>query len=253
MGCNESKEKETELYVDIPDYLYTYHNKFFWHLYMKNLIETLLTPQTSGLTIIIPTNDDIIQLSGNINNLKQDLQSHIIHKYLPKKHQENFEYNEILFAYNDLCQRTEFIQFQSHMVIKNWHDKIVLLPVAESQSLNIAIWKVASRTQVISRTKIIRYDRHVLVPVRLQVVLEAPVNPIIKKPVEKSKLPVEKSKLIKIICTICMENQPDWVVVPCGHSISCNSCYSDTKDNITECPTCRGKISSCMRIHLQEE
>jgi hypothetical protein len=48
-------------------------------------------------------------------------------------------------------------------------------------------------------------------------------------------------------CTICMEISADrYAVVPCGHS---SFCECIVQKNIKECPTCRGKVTTVIKLY----
>ena len=56
-------------------------------------------------------------------------------------------------------------------------------------------------------------------------------------------------------CVICMENEGDYVLIPCGHGGYCGAC-ARTLLTLGEpkstgvCPICRGDITSAVQIHL---
>lgn len=45
-------------------------------------------------------------------------------------------------------------------------------------------------------------------------------------------------------CTICLENIPRVVLVPCGHTVACRECGEDIREKISECPICRSVYES---------
>jgi len=49
------------------------------------------------------------------------------------------------------------------------------------------------------------------------------------------------------MCIVCLDNQADAAVVPCGHMCGCIACLQGIKDS--KCPVCRGPISSIIRIY----
>ena len=48
------------------------------------------------------------------------------------------------------------------------------------------------------------------------------------------------------ICKICMDNEVDLVLLPCGHLISCVNCAHKLKD----CPVCRHFIKRIVRTFM---
>ena len=47
-------------------------------------------------------------------------------------------------------------------------------------------------------------------------------------------------------CMICMDNNPEVTFVPCGHKISCLSCYNKFRKENNECFLCRNIISRAL-------
>jgi hypothetical protein len=43
-------------------------------------------------------------------------------------------------------------------------------------------------------------------------------------------------------CTICMTDNKEIVLIPCGHYLMCNTCYTELKKRM--CPICRREVSS---------
>ena len=48
------------------------------------------------------------------------------------------------------------------------------------------------------------------------------------------------------LCVICLSENKDTVIVPCGHCCSCSTCAA----NLTACPMCRGKIKFRQRVYV---
>ena len=48
------------------------------------------------------------------------------------------------------------------------------------------------------------------------------------------------------ICKICLNNERDVTIVPCGHFVCCHSCCS----SLRQCPICRTTISSILKTHM---
>jgi len=45
-------------------------------------------------------------------------------------------------------------------------------------------------------------------------------------------------------CSVCMENQPDVVFLPCGHVACCSQC----SDGVKACPICRKDIENKQKL-----
>ena len=48
------------------------------------------------------------------------------------------------------------------------------------------------------------------------------------------------------ICKICLNDERDVTIVPCGHFVCCQSCSS----SLRQCPICRTTISSILKTHM---
>ena len=47
-------------------------------------------------------------------------------------------------------------------------------------------------------------------------------------------------------CTICLDGNPEYAVVPCGHRCLCASCIKV----VSECPVCRGVVTAVLRVFI---
>ena len=47
-------------------------------------------------------------------------------------------------------------------------------------------------------------------------------------------------------CIVCMNNEPAYIITPCGHQCVCVIC----KDTISSCPMCRGKLESIIKVFI---
>jgi hypothetical protein len=75
-----------------------------------------------------------------------------------------------------------------------------------------------------------------------------------KEYVHNPDLKAEEAKANKVICFACMTNEPNYVSVPCGHTLACHECQPLWwKSPFPKCPQCKGIISQCMRLHMQIE
>jgi len=70
------------------------------------------------------------------------------------------------------------------------------------------------------------------------------------KQYEGETVPIPLSNASPVIqdiqCVICLENQRNVMLQPCGHAQVCQRCSYE----ISECPTCRAKISHRLRMYL---
>lgn len=81
--------------------------------------------------------------------------------------------------------------------------------------------------------------------VEIQKMLQRILSPFaIKKNSEEIK---EGEKNDKIACIVCMENEVDCLITPCGHISTCTSCSA----RLSFCPSCRGNIDSRTKIYIQ--
>lgn len=65
-----------------------------------------------------------------------------------------------------------------------------------------------------------------------------------------------KSEPKKIICFACLTNEPNYIGIPCGHTLTCHDCHSgwlNVNKNNLKCPICKGEVSKCIRLHLNED
>jgi len=64
----------------------------------------------------------------------------------------------------------------------------------------------------------------------------------------KNKLAELSGVISPTICTICMENQVNWFIDPCGHTL-CTNC-KDKTENTINCHYCRTTKIKCCKIYL---
>jgi predicted nuclease with TOPRIM domain len=60
-----------------------------------------------------------------------------------------------------------------------------------------------------------------------------------------------KCEIEKFNCVVCMDNQKDIILEPCGHLVFCNDCYNNcynTYSNL-ECPICRIQVNGIIKIY----
>lgn len=58
----------------------------------------------------------------------------------------------------------------------------------------------------------------------------------------------DKEEKIEHMCSICLENPPNYVISPCGH-VMCNCCKS-LRSKATSCHICRGSIRDVFKFYL---
>ena len=55
------------------------------------------------------------------------------------------------------------------------------------------------------------------------------------------------------LCILCLENERNAVLIPCGHAKFCNDCGQECMRTFTgpepKCPLCRDPIAQCYRIY----
>lgn len=73
--------------------------------------------------------------------------------------------------------------------------------------------------------------------------------------VDQRNIPSTSSR-IQLLCSVCMENNPNIICIPCSHVKLCRSCYDTLNseaiaDNtMPQCPTCRSIIQKVMAVYL---
>jgi len=50
------------------------------------------------------------------------------------------------------------------------------------------------------------------------------------------------------LCSICMSEKVDTIILPCKHMCVCFDCSKDLRSKTNKCPICRGKIDSFLRL-----
>ena len=51
-------------------------------------------------------------------------------------------------------------------------------------------------------------------------------------------------------CSICMDCEARYAMIPCGHLCMCESCAVDAALNIHDCPICRARVHKKVRIYF---
>mgnify|MGYP003682997899 FL=1 len=71
----------------------------------------------------------------------------------------------------------------------------------------------------------------------------------IKEPkiINTSKINIKSEKIRDIGCSICLENLPNVLFLPCQHMTICNDCKSVY--NSKKCPICQKNIDQMIAVH----
>lgn len=56
------------------------------------------------------------------------------------------------------------------------------------------------------------------------------------------------NKVAKSLCIVCMDEEADGVVLPCGHLCGCELCLNTLLNSGATCPICRGHINSIVKV-----
>ena len=72
------------------------------------------------------------------------------------------------------------------------------------------------------------------------------INELIKTTKLPHKLSIFNDNDGDFECVICLDNEPNILIKPCGHSTFCDVCMDDLKP--TECPICRMQIESTQKF-----
>ena len=59
-------------------------------------------------------------------------------------------------------------------------------------------------------------------------------------------IPITPAATEPLLCVVCLDEERACVMVPCGHRVLCTSCAAGQWD---ECPVCRAKCDSVMRVY----
>eukprot|EP01084_Bolivina_argentea_P008352 15655_1 len=62
---------------------------------------------------------------------------------------------------------------------------------------------------------------------------------------KKSEIEEDDSKL----CIVCMDNERDHVLIPCGHIAVCKDCKDNYNQDGAECPICREKVKMVVKTY----
>ena len=67
-------------------------------------------------------------------------------------------------------------------------------------------------------------------------------------PSSTSVNPNSNNKLAKSLCVICMDEEANAVVLPCGHLCGCESCLNTLLNSGADCPICRAHMNSIVKV-----
>ena len=59
----------------------------------------------------------------------------------------------------------------------------------------------------------------------------------------------DTQKCTQNVCCICVTNEVNTVIVPCGHSCYCHDCSIESIKHSNQCPICRSKITSIITVY----
>ncbi|CAF4516800.1 unnamed protein product, partial [Didymodactylos carnosus] len=60
--------------------------------------------------------------------------------------------------------------------------------------------------------------------------------------------PNSNNKVAKSLCVVCMDEEADEVVLPCGHLCGCEPCLQMLLNNGAKCPICRAHMNSVVKV-----
>ena len=63
-----------------------------------------------------------------------------------------------------------------------------------------------------------------------------------------SRNPNSNNKVAKPLCVVCMDEEADGVVLPCGHLCGCEPCLNTLLNSGAKCPICRAHINSVVKV-----
>ncbi|CAF1984696.1 unnamed protein product [Rotaria magnacalcarata] len=85
----------------------------------------------------------------------------------------------------------------------------------------------------------------------LQQILSEPIIVEARKDPDPSSMPVNpnsNNKVAKSLCVVCMDEEADGVVLPCGHLCGCESCLKMLLNSVAKCPICRAHMNSVVKV-----
>jgi hypothetical protein len=69
--------------------------------------------------------------------------------------------------------------------------------------------------------------------------------------IKDKEIEILKSNVSKYECIICMDNNKNIILQPCGHLVYCNDCYNNyyNMQKFMTCPICRNEIYNIIKIY----
>ena len=85
----------------------------------------------------------------------------------------------------------------------------------------------------------------------LQQILSEPIIVEAHKDPVPSSMPVNlksNNKVAKTLCVVCMDDEADGVILPCGHLCGCEPCLQILLNSEPKCPICRARMNSVVKV-----
>ena len=85
----------------------------------------------------------------------------------------------------------------------------------------------------------------------LQQILSEPIVVETRKDPSSSSTPANPNstnKVTKALCVVCMDEEANGVVLPCGHLCGCESCLNTLLNSGDRCPICRGHMNAIVKV-----
>jgi adenylate kinase family enzyme len=85
----------------------------------------------------------------------------------------------------------------------------------------------------------------------LQQILSEPIVVEARKDPDPSSMPANpnsNNKVAKPLCVVCMVEEADGVVLPCGHLCGCEPCLNILLNSGATCPICRAHMNSVVKV-----
>lgn len=87
----------------------------------------------------------------------------------------------------------------------------------------------------------------------LQQILSEPIVVEARKDLNPSSMPANpnpnpSNKVTKSLCVVCMDEEANGVVLPCGHLCGCEPCLQILLNSEATCPICRAHMNSVVKV-----
>tara|TARA_Y100000385_G_scaffold187769_1_gene194104 strand:- start:986 stop:2548 length:1563 start_codon:yes stop_codon:yes gene_type:complete len=84
------------------------------------------------------------------------------------------------------------------------------------------------------------------------------ISIVCRKQFSKAPLPATSEKMAQDLsaspgrqeCSICLDHEAQYAMIPCGHLCMCESCAVDAALNIRDCPICRARVHKKIKIYF---